>query len=91
MIGDRYFQQVMSWGTKNFKQKKAEKLSQCFGPTSTYEKQPFEKGNKIKSNAVPVIKMCVIVCQKCIFISNAQCVVENTSQYMGTIYPDLYF
>lgn len=21
--------------------KKAEKLSQCFGPTSTYEKQPF--------------------------------------------------
>ena len=31
---------------EKFAQKKAERLSQYFGPTSTYEKQPFEKGIK---------------------------------------------
>jgi hypothetical protein len=40
--------------------KKAEKLSQYFGPTSTYEKQPFKKGNKLNSNAMPVNKNILI-------------------------------
>ena len=34
--------------------KKAEKLSQFVGPTSTYEKQPFWKGTDINSKAMPV-------------------------------------
>jgi len=36
--------------------KKVEKLSQYFDPTSTYEKQPFEKGINIKSNEMPIAK-----------------------------------
>ena len=27
------------------------------GPTSTYEKQPFEKGIKLYSNLMPILKM----------------------------------
>jgi len=37
--------------------KKAEKLSQCSGPTSTYEKQPFWKGIMFNSKAMPVYKV----------------------------------
>ena len=36
--------------------KKVEILSQYFDPTSTYEKQPFEKGNNIYSNEMPIDK-----------------------------------
>jgi hypothetical protein len=41
---------------KQGKIKKVETLSQYFDPTSTYEKQPFEKGNNIYSNEMPIDK-----------------------------------
>ncbi|NVM64943.1 hypothetical protein FHW88_003232 [Mucilaginibacter sp. SG538B] len=43
-------------GTKHWIIKKVEILSQYFDPTSTYEKQPFEKGNNIYSNEMPIVK-----------------------------------
>jgi len=47
--------------------KKVETLSQYFDPTSTYEKQPFEKGNNIYSNEMPIDKS-VPICLKNSFL-----------------------
>jgi hypothetical protein len=43
-------------GLKKCRQKKVERLSQYFDPTSTYEKQPFEKGNNLYSTVMPNAK-----------------------------------
>lgn len=58
-----YFEPKNRKGTK-----KAEKLSQFVGPTSTYEKQPFWKGTIINSKAMPVCFFALYVQKNQLFV-----------------------
>jgi len=49
---------------ENYSIKKGRKTLAVFGPTSTYEKQPFWEGMYINSKAMPIKKMAILAIKK---------------------------